>query len=239
MAVVQYSAIVAQMRGKVGGSVFNKSKNAFTLQKKQQQPKGSRGFQSEVRNFFSRFQRSWKSLTNTQRVNWQTCANNNPARDRFGNLTTLSGYNQFVKASMLAEYAGAALPTSPFTGAAPANSMDDFNDSDLAFSQNALGQVILTIGLEITNSSFGVPWYVIFDVGLPVSAGVMTYHGRWSHVGGEVLTEDVTNFFGNINLGTSYPLPVVGQKLRFRARLLHATSGTVVQELFRDKIYEG
>lgn len=230
MAVVQYSAIVTQLRGKLGGSVFNKSKNAFTLQKKQQQPKGARGFQSEVRNYFSKFQRTWKALTEVQRTNWQTCANNNPTRDRFGNLTTLSGYNQFVKASMLAEYANATPPASPFTGAASALLMRWPNFIDTIFTQQSDGSVKITGAYEYVVDSYGAPFYIILDLSLPVSAGVMTYHGRWTNVGGGV-TDPAETLAVNQNLGVKYPLPVSGNKVYLRARVLHATSGTVVQEL--------
>lgn len=230
MAVIQYSALINQMRGKLGGSVFNKSRNAFTLQRKQQQPKGSRGFQSEVRNFFSVFQRSWKSLTNAQRVNWRTCAQNNPTRDRFGNLTVLSGYNQFIKASMLAEYAGAALPTSPFTGAAPANLMELNSIDDGIFQQNADGSTTLILTVSVTTSVDGAPWYVLVDVSIPVSDGVMTYHGRWTHFNSAETTEDFTVIGSVQNLGDRYPMPSQDSKVFIRVRLLHATSGTVVQE---------
>ena len=230
MAVVQYSAIVNQMRGKLGGSVFNKSKNANTVQRKQQQPIGARGFQSEVRNFFSKFQRTWKELTTVQRTNWQVTANNNPTRDRFGNLTTLSGYNQFVKASMLAEYANAALPTTPYTGAAPANLLSSFFIDDLAFTQLPSGSVRATGTINFSTSVTGVPWYIIVDLSVPVSAGVMTYHGRWSNALGFVTSGSGTISL-TVDLGTKYPMPVGSEKVYSRARLLHATSGTVVQEV--------
>lgn len=229
MAVVQYSAIVNQMRGKLGGSVFNKSKNANTVQRKQQQPIGARGFQSEVRNFFSKFQRTWKELTTVQRVNWQTAANNNPTRDRFGNLTTLSGYNQFVKASMLAEYAGAPLPTSPFTGAAPGTLLTFDAFDERTFVQNFDGTVSITYIFIGEVSVFGDPFYIIVDISPPVSRGVMTYHGRYTHVFGMV-TNSSGIFSGTTNLGDKYPLPVSDNKIFVRTRVIHTPSGTVVQE---------
>lgn len=233
MAVVQYSAVVTQLRGKLGGSVFNKSKNAYTLQKKQQQPKGARGYQAEVRNFFSKFQRSWKALTNAQRVNWQTCANNNPTRDRFGNQTILSGYNQFVKASMLAEYAGAPALTNPFTGTAPANLLTGVSIADQEFTQSTVGNVTFKCFLEYGAQAYGSPFYLIVDISLPVSAGVMSYHGRWSNVDGAV-TAEPSQIDISTNLGDRYPLPVAGNKVFMRVRMVHVTSGTIVQEVIRD-----
>lgn len=230
MAVVQYSAIVNQMRGKLGGSVFNKSKNANTVQRKQQQPIGARGFQSEVRNFFSKFQRTWKELTMVQRTNWQVTANNNHTRDRFGNLTTLSGYNQFVKASMLAEYANAPLPTSPFTGAAPGALMTFDSAVGISFYQLGSGSVGVTGTINADVNPFGNPFYLIIDVSIPVSAGVMSYHGRYTHVVGAVTTS-FDDYSFDQDLGAKYPMPISGQKVFFRLRIVHVTSGVVVQEL--------
>lgn len=53
MAIIQYTAVVNQIRGKLNGSVFNKTKTGYTLQRKQQQSKGDRGFQSEIRGVIS------------------------------------------------------------------------------------------------------------------------------------------------------------------------------------------
>ena len=230
MAVVQYSAVVTQIRGKLGGSVFNKSKNAYTLQTKQKQPKGSRGYQSEVRNFFSKFQRSWKALTNAQRTNWQTAANNNPGRDRFGNLTTLSGYNQFVKASMLAEYASTSAPASPYTGAAPSALMTFDSTDGISFYQVSSGDVGVTGVVNVDVAPFGSPFYIIIDVSQPVSAGVMSYHGRWSHVFGNITTS-FDDYSFDQSLGNKYPMPLAGQKVFFRIRIVHVPSGPVVQSL--------
>lgn len=229
MAVIQYSALINQMRGKLGGSVFNKSKNSYTLQRKQQQPVGTRGNQSTVRNRFGNFQRSWKELTNAQRVNWQTTAGNNPARDRFGNLTVLSGYNQFLKASMLATYGSQTPPSAPYTAAAPSAGTVDISPYDWSFSQNANGRVLVSGQVEIIAGSATADFCYIIDVSVPVSAGVMTYHGRWVYVAGDTLpTYD--DFTVSRSLGVRYPMWVVGQSVYTRSRVVHTASGAVVWE---------
>lgn len=230
MAVVQYSAVVTQLRGKLGGSVFNKSRNAYTLQNKQKQPKGSRGFQSEVRNFFSKYQRTWKSLTPSVRLNWGVAATNNPTRDRFGNPTILSGYNQYIKASMLAEYANAPALSEPYTGAAPANAFIDVYDADSRYTQAVDGNTIIDADYIITTSSASSSWYVILDISEPISEGVTAYHGRWVNVyGGLAKTTGQVAF--TTNLGSSFPFPDVYKVRFFRCRLVHIPSGTVVQEV--------
>lgn len=229
MAVVQYSAIVNQLRGKLGGSVFNKSKNAFTLQKKQQQPKGSRGFQSEVRNFFAKFQRTWKTITASQRTQWGVTASNNPTRDRFGNQTILSGYNQYVKANMLAEYCNAVAPATPYTSPAPPFVVHSMSLGQVVFSISGTGVPQInanpSVDWDITSSDYGY----IFDISLPVSMGVTAYHGRFTNVSGGLTTTHSPAPF-QTSLGSSYPLPQSGQLMFLRSRIVHIASGAVVYE---------
>lgn len=233
MAVVQYSAIVTQLRGKLGGSVFNKSKNAFTLQKKQQQPKGARGFQSEVRNFFARFQRTWKTITSSQRTQWGVAAANNPTRDRFGNQTVLSGYNQFVKANMLAEYAGVTAPATPYTSPAPPFDVTQIGLNQNSFSLNSLGQPQITSTYSLQWAEDSPDYAFIIDISLPVSAGVTAYHGRYTHVVGHTCASEPTGSI-TVGLGVRYPLPQAGQIIYQRGRVIHVASGAVVfQEINR------
>lgn len=229
MAVVQYSAIVTQLRGKLGGSVFNKSKNAYTLQKKQQQPKGSRGYQSEVRNFFAKFQRTWKTITSSQRTQWGVCASNNPTRDRFGNQTVLSGYNQYVKANMLAEYCNTVAPATPYTSPAPPFAVSVIGLGQVVFSISSTGVPQIsanpTFDFDTTDSAYGV----IMDISLPVSMGVTAYHGRFTNVFGRLADTYSPPPFVEY-LGSSYPLPQTGQLMFIRSRVVHIASGAVVYE---------
>lgn len=233
MAIVQYSAIVTQLRGKLGGSVFNKSKNAFTLQKKQQQPKGARGFQSEVRNFFSRFQRTWKTITPSQRTQWGVAASNNPSRDRFGNQTVLSGYNQYVKANMLAEYAGVTAPATPYTSPAPPFDVSGIALNQNSFSLNSLGEPQIQSSYNVDWDTNSADYAFIIDISIPVSAGVTAYHGRYTHVVGRACATLPSGII-TVGLGTRYPLPQVGQIIYQRGRVIHVASGAVVfQEINR------
>lgn len=226
MAVIQYTAIVNQIRGKLNGSVFNKAKTVNTLQRKQQQPKGNRGFQSEIRSIFARFQRDWKALSNVNKQSWATCASNNPTRDRFGNLVSLSGYNQFIKASIMNEYGGGAPLTAAYSSPAPSNSIvtDVFQGGGFtATNDGVVFEQQFLFALDV----YGPEWIVLIEISVPVSAGVTNYHGRWVSVYGQVVLaegfEEVEQ-----NLGFKYPMPQAGNRIYYRSRLLHRTSGAVV-----------
>lgn len=230
MAVVQYTAVVNQVRGKLNGSVFNKARTVNTLQRKQQQPVGARGFQSEIRNIFSSAQRRWKSLGISVQEQWQLTASSNPARDRFGNQVVLSGYNQFIKASVLAEYANAPQLTVPYTSPAPDNGFVIADFAAFSFSVASNGSTQIDINADAILDSYSSAWGVILDVSMPISRGVTEYHGRWVNISGSVMTAQWSPI-ETVVLGVKYPLPQVGQRVRFRWRLVHIPSGAVVSEL--------
>lgn len=230
MAIIQYTGIVNQLRGKLNGSVFNKTKTGYTLQRKQQQSKGSKGFQSEIRNIFSSVQRSWKSVSSVNQIGWQTTANNNPSRDRFGNLVALSGYNQFIKASVFASYLNTTLPGTPYAMPAPSASLGDTEVGSLAFDLSAPNPFLLEFLIALDVSDLSGDFGYLFDIALPVSDGVTVYHGRYVNVWGEVVTSN-TSVVRTQNMGTRYPVPPATMEIFVRHRLVHIASGAVVQEI--------
>ena len=227
MAVVQYTGIVNQLRGKLNGSVFNKARNVNTLQRKQQAPRRNVGFQSEPRAAFSNAQRSWKALTPTQRTQWATAAANNPSRDRFGDLVPLSGYNQYIKAYVFATYVGEAPPETPDTNPAPDSTIIVSDLNDLVFSTTPSGGTQAEFQSNYESAAPPPGFFYMLDIGLPVSTGVTVYYGRYSFAGAEEL-EAIGSLTGTVDLGTRFPLPQVGQVVRVRIRIVYVPNGSVV-----------
>lgn len=235
MAVVQYTGIVNQIRGKVNGSVFNKSRNAFTLQRKQQQTKGSKGSQSEIRNVFSNVQRQWKLATDNQRADWQLAAENNPTRDRFGNQTILSGYNQYIKANIVRWYAIDLITPDVFTETAPAIAVSDFDLSGLSFTRNTDGTVTCDYEFSFNTDDTASRFIYLADVSLPVGRGVTTYYGRYVFINGgfSLATNTIA---GSVVLSSKYPVPMSQQKVILRLRVFYTANGAQVFEDFQSII---
>lgn len=235
MAVVQYTGIVNQVRGKLNGSVFNKARNANTLQRKQQQTAGSKGFQSEIRNVFSDVQRQWKSITPNEKNDWQLAADNNPSRDRFGNATILSGYNQYIKANIFRWYALDLIDGFVDPLPAPAGGIVSFFITNLVFTVAGNGRVQLEYEFSIEVSPAITNSTVLIDISLPVSSGVTTYYKRYTFVaGGQQVATGVQ--VGAVDLGLKYPVPRSGQRVIARLRNFYIGNGAVTQEFFDDVV---
>lgn len=236
MAVVQFTGIVNQVRGKLNGSVFNKSRNANTLQRKQQQTLGSKGFQSEIRNIFSDVQRNWKTTTPSEKNDWQSAAQNNPSRDRFGNQTILSGYNQYIKANIFREYSLNLTANFVDPLPAPAGVLTSFFITDIEFTVTPAGRVSVDFEFNIASSGEQPTLGLIIDISLPISQGVTNYYKRYTFIYG-VEYGNQTIITGTQDLGTKYPLPRVSQRVIARARVVYNGNGAVVQEFFDDKVF--
>src|SRR5690606_13167075 len=203
MAVVQYTGIVNQIRGKLNGSVFNKARNVNTLQRKQQSPRRNVGFQSEVRGIFSAAQRSWKTLTTSQHQQWATAAVNNPSRDRFGNLVPLSGYNQYIKAFMFATYANTTPLTAPDTSPAPDPGVTNVSIGNFFYQYAPDGSVQVGYDESITFDYDDPGFAFIFDVSMAMSRGTTAYYGRFTAIDGAIGTGGVS-LIGLTNIGSRY-----------------------------------
>lgn len=236
MAVVQFTGIVNQVRGKLNGSVFNKSRNANTLQRKQQQTLGSKGFQSEIRNIFSDVQRNWKTTTPSEKNDWQSAAQNNPSRDRFGNQTILSGYNQYIKANIFREYSIGLTAGFVDPLPAPAGVLTSFFITDLVFTVSPTGRVTVDYEFNIASVGEQPTLGIIIDISLPVSQGVTNYYKRYTFIHGNEYGNQ-TIITGSQDLGTKFPMPRATQRVIARCRIVYNGNGAVVQEFFDDKIF--
>lgn len=97
MAVIQYSALVTQLRGKLGGSQFNKGHSGYSLQRKSTPTIRQTPAQLARRQIMSLVQRSWKEETAERKNQAAQAAISNPVYNRLGQQVILSGYNHYVK----------------------------------------------------------------------------------------------------------------------------------------------
>lgn len=199
MAIVQYTAIVNQIRGKLNGSVFNKSRNAYTLGRKPSPPKGATQAQSGTRVAFGQVQRTWRVLTEAEKQSWATVAANHPVRDRFGQLVYMSGYNWFIKANMFNVSIGASIRRMAVPNALSQYVLSDLQVGDLELDQiDGVERIGLAFSLQIDQSS-PTPVSALVSISPPVSNGVTKYYGNYYN-----LTD--TQFLANLPVGTRLAL---------------------------------
>lgn len=231
MAVVQYTAIINQLRGKLNGSQFNKTRTSYTLQRKGSQTRQVRGKQAAARSEFAYVQRSWKALSASVKSAWQSVAANNPDLDRFGNQVTLSGYNKYIQCALRARSAGFVIPSPPFTGVSPAFAFTSLSVSGISFSQASNGNVSVQGSLSFITPQAGQGFWIVIYISYPFSNGITDFYGNYVVMYSFEITLSTTIVFNEL-LGGSYPLPIAGSQVQFRFDVFYGSNGVRVQQEF-------
>jgi hypothetical protein len=96
MAIVVYSALVNQVIGKHGGSVFQKLSNTLGVRQHVHNNVSHAKAPSASRVQWARMCNAWQALTPAQRNAWKTNAPSYPSFNRLGNRITWSGWQLFT-----------------------------------------------------------------------------------------------------------------------------------------------
>ena len=97
MAKLLFTAIVADMRNKLNGTVFSKNRYGAYARTKVTPVNPQSTAQQNTRNALSTNSQAWRGLTEAQRQGWISGAADFPQTDIFGNAKILSGSALYVK----------------------------------------------------------------------------------------------------------------------------------------------
>lgn len=96
MAKILFTAVVADMRNKLNGTVFSKNRYGAYARTKVTPVNPQTVAQQNNRNQLATFSAAWRGITQSQREGWISAAANFPTTDIFGNAKILSGNALFV-----------------------------------------------------------------------------------------------------------------------------------------------
>jgi len=96
-AKIQYGALVTELKGKIGGTVFQSGRYGFQARNKPAPNRTASYNQSIVRGSILAVSKAWRDLTESERLAFDAIAPSWPAVDAFGNAMLLTGYNVFCK----------------------------------------------------------------------------------------------------------------------------------------------
>lgn len=106
MARVTYGALVTQLRGSIGGTVFQGNAYGHTAKNTPNMTKPNTSAQNVIKRAVVRCTQRWASLSAAFRSNWVAYAAAYPQYAKFNPISQLSGYAVFVKRNMIAEITG-------------------------------------------------------------------------------------------------------------------------------------
>ncbi len=106
MARVTYGALVTQLRGSIGGTVFQGSAYGHTAKNTPNMTRPNTAAQDVIKRAVVRCVQRWANLLPAYRLNWNSYAAAYPQYAKFNAGSQLSGYAVFLKRNMIAEITG-------------------------------------------------------------------------------------------------------------------------------------
>jgi hypothetical protein len=118
MALIQYSGLVSDVRGKLNGSVASRNKGGAYLRNKVTPINPATSHQTLQRSQISNVSKQWSQLTQAQRDGWTAYGGIIGAKSIFGNSKILSGIATYQRINQIVLTAGGArIDTAPITSA--------------------------------------------------------------------------------------------------------------------------
>ena len=109
MARVKFGAMMVDARGKLGGHVFTKARSGATVRTKVTPVNGQTVAQGIARNRLASLSQKWSTLTEAQRLAWNSLAASTGKTNVFGDTYFPSGKNLFVAINSNILLAGGAV----------------------------------------------------------------------------------------------------------------------------------
>ena len=96
MARIKFGMMMTDARGKLGGHVFTKAKSGATIRTKVTPLNPKTSAQSEARSALGANSQAWRTLTEVQRLAWNSAAQEVSKTNAFGDTYFPSGKNYFT-----------------------------------------------------------------------------------------------------------------------------------------------
>lgn len=163
MGSIKFSALVSDIRGKVGGNIFARNGSGAYVRSFAMPINPNTSKQQTVRTKFANLISSWKNLTKAQQQLWEDMAPQYPYSNRLGEASQYTGQQLYNHLNMNLEVVGAATLDVPLVPQTFSNTrIDTFSLSNTAGVLTTGEIELLDVGLatesvvvEITTSLSG------------------------------------------------------------------------------------
>lgn len=113
MARIQLSSIISDIRGKIKGSVFQRSAGGLIIRSQTTPVNKNTNSQNKTRNFTNILQQEWRLLSATERQTWLQFTNFNPIHQKNNQELFINGQQAFIKLNSYRLEYGFNIITSP------------------------------------------------------------------------------------------------------------------------------
>ena len=218
MARIKFGMMMTDARGKLGGHVFTKAKSGATIRTKVTPLNPKTSAQSEARSALGANSQTWRLLTETQRLAWNSAAQEVSKTNAFGDTYFPSGKNYFTAVNNnLRNIGGDVLMNPPALVEMPGLTSVGV-DFDLLAEQLDIAPDYLGNDADIV---------LVCNATSGQSAGRYNFSGKYRKFNGYALAGLPMNTLVYDNYVSKFGVPSAGQKVSFEFYLVNSTTGQV------------
>lgn len=176
---VQYGGGILQMRGSVGAQTHSRNRFGNYIRSKTNPVNPATNRQNEVRNNLSDLVSRWQNtLTQGQRDNWKTYADNVTFTNAFGESMNLTGFNHFIRSNTSRLQAGLdPIDDGPINFTLPGT------DAEFDVAATADDDKISVTFDDSADWALSSQGYMAIFTGLPKSSAIGYFGGPWRYAG--------------------------------------------------------
>ena len=218
MARIKFGMMMTDARGKLGGHVFTKAKSGSTIRTKVTPLNPKTSAQSEARSALGANSQTWRLLSESQRLAWNSAAQEVSKTNAFGDTYFPSGKNYFTAVNNNIRNVGGLLLLEPpalvnMPGLTSVGVDFDLLAEQIDIAPNFVGdedQIIL-----VCNATSGQ------------SAGRYNFSGKYRKFNGYALAGLPQNTAIYDDYVSKFGVPSAGQKVSFEFYLVNPNTGQV------------
>ena len=218
MARIKFGMMMTDARGKLGGHVFTKAKSGATIRTKVTPLNPRTSAQSEARSALGANSQAWRMLTETQRLAWNSAAQEVSKTNAFGDTYFPSGKNYFTAVGNNLRNAGSP----PLVDPPALVEMPGLTSVEVDFD-------LVAEQLDIAPVTYGdlVGNVLVCNATSGQSAGRYNFSGKYRKFGGFALAGLPSNTALYDSYVSKFGVPSAGQKVSFEFYLANSVTGQV------------
>jgi hypothetical protein len=213
MAKVLFTAFLADIRGKVAGTVFSKNRGGAYARTKVTPSNPQTSYQSVVRQRLASFSASFRALTASQILSWNVAVQDFIGTNIFGNSVTPTGLQLYVKLNSNLDIIAATPITDPPLPVAL---------SPFTATVNTLTNAAFTLALGAAT----VDEYYLIEATAPVSPGRFFVKNEYRVIfssQGTGAAVAALNIFAAYS--AKFGAPISGERVGIRVKLINSITG--------------
>lgn len=217
MAKIKFTAFMADMRGKIAGTVFSKNRGGAIARTKVTPSNPQSAAQLVARSRLTGFSQAWRGLTQAARDAWDTAVQNFPRTNVFGDSTILSGHQLYIGLNSQLQAAGAA------TIGTPPNPSGAVALSEPVLTANLTGD-IMSVAFE--PGTVPADTAIIVDATTSLSPGRSNVKNQFRQIGViDAAATSPADIWGDYI--AKFGSPSEGQKVHVQLRAVNTLTGEV------------